>query len=90
MSIASAGCFHVIFTHFHKYVSGGPGKDARIRRLQIDGVTPSQLSYTDMALRSAVGSAEMYFLPLDSYGWVFPVVTGHNKTYIMDWRDAGE
>jgi hypothetical protein len=68
---------------------GSATSPARIRRLQLEGVTPSQLSYTDMIVRSDVGESPFFFLPLDTFGWVFPVVTGGNRTYRLDWRDAG-
>lgn len=68
---------------------GGPGKSARIRRMQIEGVSPSVLSYTDVIARSATGEDSFYFLPLDTYGWVFPVVTGANRSYWLDWRASG-
>lgn len=68
---------------------GSATSSVRIRRMQVDDVTPSQLSFTDVIVRSAVGEDEFFFLPLDSYGWVFPVVTGGNRSYSMDWRDAG-
>jgi hypothetical protein len=68
---------------------GGSDSPVRIRRMQLEGVTPSQLSYTDVHLNSEVGSSEFSFLPLDTSGWVFPVVTGHNRTYSLDWTDAG-
>jgi hypothetical protein len=68
---------------------GGVHSSARIRRMQLTDVNPSQLSYTDLIARSDVGEAEFFFLPLDTYGWVFPVVTGGNRSYRLDWRDAG-
>jgi hypothetical protein len=68
---------------------GGNGTNARIRRVQLDAVTPSQLSYTDVVVRSAVGESEYNFLPMDTYGWVFAAVTGTNKTYTYEWKDAG-
>jgi hypothetical protein len=68
---------------------GGGNRTARIRRVQLDAVTPSQLSFTDVVVKSAVGETEFFFLPLDTYGWVFPAVTGINKTYQYIWRDAG-
>ena len=68
---------------------GGNGSTARIRRLALEGVTPSQLSFTDIIVRSATGEQELYFLPKTEYGWVFPVVTGGNRSYTVEWRDAG-
>ncbi len=44
--------------------------------MQLESVTPSQLSYTDIRIINQHGSSAFYFLPLDTYGWVFPVVTG--------------
>ncbi|RYG70223.1 hypothetical protein EON64_00770, partial [archaeon] len=68
---------------------GGGNSTARIRRMQVESVRPSQLSYTDIWVRTPKGNSEFFFLPLDTYGWVFPVVTGSNKTYVMEWKDAG-
>jgi hypothetical protein len=58
-----------------------------VRKLAIDSVSPSQLSYTDITVKSAVGSSQLYFLPLDIYGWAAPIVSNH--TYELDWADAG-
>ena len=68
---------------------GGNGSDARIRRVNLDSVTPSQLSYTDVTVMSEVGESSYFFLPMDTYGWVFAAVTGVNKTYTYKWKDAG-
>ena len=38
-------------------------------------------------MSSSKGSAKIYFLPLDSFGWVVPLVTGHE--YKIEWKDAG-
>ena len=64
---------------------GGGGSSTRIRRMQVENVSPSQLLYTDLTIKSEAGSASFYFLPLDSSGWVFPVVTGNQKSYTMIW-----
>ena len=68
---------------------GGNGSDVRLRRMQLEDVTPNQLHYTDVNVFSQYGDGEIYFLPLDSYGWVFPLLTGKNKTYWLKWQDAG-
>lgn len=69
---------------------GGINSTARIRRFQIDGVSPNQVSFTDLTISSESSSRdEIYFLPLDSFGWVFPVVTGNNRTYKIKWTDSG-
>jgi len=68
---------------------GSATSSVRIRRMQLESVTPGQLSYTDLVVRSSVGEGEFYFLPLDTYGWVFPVLTGGNRSYSLVWRDAG-
>ena len=68
---------------------GGNGSDVRLRRMELDDVTPNQLHYTDIVVFSEYGNSEIYFLPLDSYGWVFPLLTGKNKTYWFKWQDAG-
>jgi hypothetical protein len=58
-----------------------------IRRVAIDGVTPTQLPFTDIAITSNAGeNANMFFLPLDIYGWVVPLVSNH--TYQLEWKDA--
>lgn len=68
---------------------GNKNSSIRIRRMQIDNVSPSQLSYTDIRIFTTVGNSEFYFLPLDTYGWVFPVITGNNHTYRLEWTDSG-
>jgi len=68
---------------------GGNGSDVRIRRMQLENVSPGQLYYTDLDVISDAGTGSFYFLPLDTSGWVFPVVTGTNRTYSLDWADSG-
>lgn len=68
---------------------GGNGTNVRIRRLSVESVTPSQLTYTDITAKSAMGTGDFFFLPLDTYGWVFPVVTGGNRSYSIQFTDAG-
>eukprot|EP00607_Mallomonas_marina_P005433 CAMPEP_0182439766 /NCGR_PEP_ID=MMETSP1167-20130531/86632_1 /TAXON_ID=2988 /ORGANISM="Mallomonas Sp, Strain CCMP3275" /LENGTH=3836 /DNA_ID=CAMNT_0024633535 /DNA_START=462 /DNA_END=11972 /DNA_ORIENTATION=- len=59
-----------------------------VRRFQIDGVTPEEyLSWTDLTVSSSSGSGEVSFFPLDSFGWVVSLVTGHH--YSFQWAEAG-
>ena len=64
---------------------GGGGSSARIRRMQVENVSPNQLYYTDLTVQSDAGYSSVFFLPLDSSGWVFPVVTGDQKSYTLVW-----
>jgi hypothetical protein len=60
----------------------------RIRRLGIDNVYPNQLSYTDVTVESSAGTTnDIFFLPMEIYGWVTPVVNNH--TYSFTYVDAG-
>ena len=68
---------------------GGSHSDARVRRLVVEGVTPYQLSFTDLEVGSLAGSNEYFFLPQVEFGWVFPVVTGSNRSYSFAWADSG-
>lgn len=68
---------------------GGVGSDVRIRRMQLENVDPQPLYGSDLTIRSAAGNAVFYYLPLDTSGWVFPVVTGGNRTYSLDWVSNG-
>lgn len=77
------------FVYPDSILCGGDGSETRLRRMQMTDVTPSQLPYTDLNILSAVGMGEVYFLPLDTYGWVFPVATGPSKNYSIYWGDAG-
>ena len=58
-----------------------------IRRVAVDGVTPNVLHYTDITIQSKFGVDSTYFLPLDIFGWVIPLVD--NQTYSIIWRAAG-
>eukprot|EP01036_Dinobryon_divergens_P027890 gene27890-36744_t len=68
---------------------GGNGSDVRVRRMQLENVAPGQLYYTDINIISDAGVGRYYFLPLDTSGWVFPVVSGINRTYALDWPYSG-
>ena len=57
-----------------------------VRRVEIDYVTPNQVDFTDLRIFGGNRSSELYFLPMDIYGWVAPLVTGH--TYSLEWTDA--
>ena len=78
-----------VSTYSNSIRCGGNGSPVRLRRVQLDAVTPSQLSYTNVVVKSAVGQSSFFFLPMDTYGWVFPAVTGPNKNYSYIWADAG-
>lgn len=55
----------------------------KIRRLAVNGFSPYKLAYYPLSINSSAGSANIPFLPRDIYGWVFPIVVGHQ--YSMDW-----
>ena len=68
---------------------GGNDSNVRIRRMQLENASPGQLYYTNIEIISAAGKGKYYFLPLDTSGWVFPVVSGINRTYALDWPESG-
>ena len=49
----------------------------RIRRLQIDSVSPKELDYQPLKLTGDYGNANVGFRVKENYGWVAPVVTHH-------------
>lgn len=36
------------------------------------------------------GNGVFSYLPLDTSGWVFPVVTGGNRSYSLDFASSGD
>lgn len=59
-----------------------------IRRLAVDNVTPYVIDYTNLLFKSAVGSQNMYFLPMEITGWVAAVAANHQ--YSIKWNDSDQ
>eukprot|EP00048_Salpingoeca_helianthica_P015090 m.224971 g.224971 ORF g.224971 m.224971 type:complete len:4030 (+) comp16594_c0_seq1:296-12385(+) len=62
----------------------------QVRRLQLDAVDPRELDFQVIRLTSGAGSGTVRFRPKESYGWVIPIVNGHEyKTSfvsLVDWE----
>ena len=60
----------------------------KIRRFAVDNFQPdSSLRFTALTVASSEGAANIPFLPRDLYGWVTPLVDGHE--YAIIWNNSG-
>jgi hypothetical protein len=58
-----------------------------VRRVVFENPFPSQLDWTDLRISTPYGSDEIYFLPMEEYGWSAPLVV--DKDYTISFTDAG-
>ena len=84
------------FNNFPECPRAGPelslatlcGASTPLRRLQIDGVGPSQMDLTPFLLASTAGNGTTAFRTMELYGWAAPVVA--NKPYDASFRTMAD